>query len=82
MEIPGFTTYSGQPTLTNPLAADYLIVGHKSRTQKNSETVNTELSRQQPATSLATDNVVNQTNDTDDTSLNAYKPGSIIDEKA
>lgn len=82
MEIPGFTTYSGQPTVTNPLTPANQVVGQKSQVQKNSEASNTELNRQQPSTSLANNQVVNQTNDTDDTSLNSYTPGSYIDEKA
>ena len=82
MEIPGFTTYSGQPTVTNPLTPANLVVGQKSQAQKTSETSNTELNRQQPATSLATNQVVNQTNDVDDTGLKSYAPGSYVDEKA
>lgn len=82
MEIPGFTTYSGQPTVTNPLTPANQIVGQKSQAQKTSEASNTELNRQQPTTSLTNNQVVNQTNDVDDTGLKNYAPGSYVDEKA
>lgn len=82
MEIPGIAPFSGQPTLTNPLTPENQVVGQKSSVQKSSETSNTELSREQPPTSLGTAQVVNQTNDTDDVGSGSRNPGGNIDLKA
>jgi len=79
MDIPGIASFSGQPTLTNPLSSENQLVGRLSPAQQNSETAATATIQEQEPTSLQTVAVVNQTEQNDAAGFDSENPGSTID---
>lgn len=79
MEIPGITPFSGQPTLTNPLSSENLLVGRQTPVQQNSETSATTVAQEQETTSLQTVAVVNEAAQNEATGFDPDNPGGTID---
>jgi hypothetical protein len=78
MEIPGIAPLSGQPTLTNPLNQQRLLMGRVTISQ-GVETHNTEVMREQPSTSVKSAEVVDQASDSTPTAFEANHYGSTVD---
>lgn len=79
MEIPGMASYSGQPTLTNPLNSQEQLRGRQTQTQAVSETQNTVSAQEQPPTALAVPEAVEQVNESNETVFDRENPGGTID---
>ncbi len=79
MEIPGISSFSGQPTVTNPLSQDALQQDRETQTDRNSETTNTVVVSEQKAISTINESVVNEASETQATGFNPNNPGGTID---
>jgi hypothetical protein len=78
MEIPGIAPLSGQPTLTNPLNQENLLVGRVT-TSQGVETHNTEVVREQPSTRVKSAEVVDQASDDAPAGFETNHFGGTID---
>ncbi|MFT7414068.1 MAG: hypothetical protein ACI9FO_000723 [Methylophagaceae bacterium] len=86
MEIPGISPLSGQPTLTNPLNQESLLQGRVTPAQSDSEAQNTVTASDRAPTSISSADVVEQTNEAQETGneaqergFNPENPGGTID---
>ncbi len=79
MEIPGLSPLSGQPTVTNPLSQSTQLQGRELPNQSVSETQNTQTVSEQDSTSLTTNQVVEQVENTQATGFREDNPGGTID---
>ncbi|PHS71571.1 MAG: hypothetical protein COB23_00950 [Methylophaga sp.] len=79
MEIPGTAPFSGQPTVTNPLSSDSLLVGRETKAQNNTETQSTVTAREQAPSSTSTVEVVSQVDETSGTGFDANNSGTNLD---
>lgn len=79
MEIPGIAPFAGQPTLTNPLNNEDRQIGQQTSSQQSSETTDTTVAQEQPATVLANVQVVNETPQTAADGFDPENPGGTID---
>lgn len=77
MEIPGISPFSNQPTVTNPLSSEEALTGQQVPEQVNSETSTTTTVQEQNAAALSDNQVVNQTNQTENNDNNRI--GNTID---
>ncbi len=79
MEIPGISPLSGQPTLTNPLNQESLLLGRVTPDQSNSETQNTVTASEKASTTISNAEVVEEAQKVEESRFNPDNPGGSID---
>jgi len=79
MDIPGIASFTNQPTLTNPLDKESELRGQTTQALEESETKETVSVNEQSTQNVDTSQVVNQSNETQETGFNPDNPGGSID---